>query len=70
MKTHGRIALEPSTDPDDPPGTLHWRLPSGRSYASRPEPMTVQLRPRTRIPDLPDPPIKKTYTDPDEPPPF
>jgi hypothetical protein len=38
LKTHGRLVVELSTDPRDPPGSLRWRLPSGRTHTSRPDP--------------------------------
>ena len=68
MKTHGHITLEPSSDPTDPPGTLHWRLPTGRTYPSRPDPMILDRR--LVEPHQPPRQTTKTYTDPDEPPPF
>jgi hypothetical protein len=41
LKTHLGMVLEPSGDPADPPGTLRWHLPSGRTYRSRPQPMYI-----------------------------
>jgi hypothetical protein len=43
LKTHGRIVLEPSTDPADPPGSWHWRLPTGRTYTATPDPAITPL---------------------------
>jgi hypothetical protein len=69
MKTHGRITLTPSSDPNDPPGTLHWRLPTGRTYTSRPDRLIMDTSALTEpAPPLsPEPPPPN---DPDEPPPF
>lgn len=75
MKTHGRIVLERSTDPADPPGTRYWRLPTGRVYRSCPEPLVPHLRPPTSqeqgVPAPGSPGnIRPVMPDADEPPPF
>src|SRR5512142_1985307 len=62
MKTLGRIVLEPSTDPTDPPGTLWWRLPSGRRYTSRPDPMIIDSSHYHRPPPAPEPPAPPAPT--------
>jgi hypothetical protein len=54
LKTHGRITLEPSHDPNDPPGTYHWRLPTGHTHTTHPEPALTRLRPT--LDDDPGPP--------------
>ena len=36
MKHETGFTLIPSSDPDDPPGTLYWRTPTGRQYPSYP----------------------------------
>ena len=54
LKTHGRITLEPSTNPDDPPGSYHWRLPTGHTYTARPEPVLTRLHPAL-VDDQPPP---------------
>jgi hypothetical protein len=69
MKTLGHVELQPSVNPDHPPGTWLWRLPTGRTYTSRPEPLLplvtlVTLRPRQA-------PARRTRARPAaEPPPF
>ena len=68
MKTFGRITLTPSTDPHDPPGTLHWRLPTGRTYTSRPDRMTIDTSSLQPPPAPPPPP--PPYNPDDDPPPF
>ena len=50
LKTHLGIVLEPSKDPHDPPGTLRWHLPSGRTYPTRPRPMTIDRSALTTAP--------------------
>jgi hypothetical protein len=69
MKTFGRIVLTPSTDPTDPPGTLHWRLPTGRTYTSRPDPMIIDTSGLTEPPPTPPEPPPPDNPD-DDPPPF
>jgi len=71
LKTHGRIAVETSTDPTDPPGTLRWRLPSGREYTTSPPRMIMEgVQPTPSAGRAPDPGPTTPGPAPDEAPPF
>jgi hypothetical protein len=40
MKTTGLLQVTASTDPTDPPGTLTWTTPTGRTYPAEPPTLT------------------------------